>query len=173
MTLEERLFNLGVPLYTQDIITNIPVQASQTIQIAKTLPTTVGWIFGISVYTDGVDSANNTLISTTQAQNLYMYLQNGPVQFLQEMRLSDFLNDYAGSPIVRIARYFPVNIPGNFDLSTSQFLNPTAIASTANQPPIVIRLKLYYIDKTSYKVLEESGAVAVLESGKLVFKNKK
>lgn len=171
MTLEERLFNLGVPLYTQDIITNIPAAATGQIQIAKTLPTTVGWIFGLSTYADGVDSQNNTLITTTQASNLFMYLQNGPNQFIQEMRLTDLLYTYAGNPIVRNTRYWEVNIPGNFDLSTSNFLNPTNIASpAAPAKPIVIRLKLWYIDKTSYKILEESGAVAILQNGKLVFK---
>lgn len=150
MDITSMLFRYGVTSWVQDIITPLPNPGSTNFQIGKNLPTDVGFIYGLSTYADGTDPDGNTLITTTQAQNIYLTLQNGATQFFSQLRMSDLLNEFAGSPIVRPEKFTPVNIP-IFDLSKSFYQNPTTVINA------VIRLKLWYIQKNQYDDLVKAG----------------
>lgn len=142
----------GVPSYVTTIITPIPTAQQLTIPIAKTIPQQVGLIFGMSIYADTVDPSNNPLITTANAQALYMVLKDGPTEFFQQVRLSDMLQEFAGTPIVRPEKFMPVNIFGNFDLSTSSYVNPGLIVSApVPAQPTVIMLDLWFISTEAYK----------------------
>ncbi len=155
MDITTKLFEMGLGTWFQDIITILPTTVSgNTFQIGKQLATDVGFIYGVSTYADGLDADGNTLISTTQAQNLYVTFQTGSTQFFQQLRLSDLLNEFAGSPIVRSEKFMPVSIP-TFDLSKSFYSNPAQYSSVA---PIntSIRLKLWYIKMDDWKEIEKN-----------------
>lgn len=139
------LFNLKIRTYVMDVITVLPSPASIKFEVGKNLPETIGFIYGLSTYADGTDPDGNTLISTTQAQNIYLTLQTGATQFLEQVRLSDLLNEFAGSPVVRPNKYTPVNLP-IFDLSKSFYQNPVGYTGTE----IAIRLKIWYIEITDW-----------------------
>lgn len=148
MNLQTTLFRMGIGTWIEDIPTLLPTPAAVTVPIGQTMPSNVGFIYGISTYADGVDSENQTLISTVQSQLIFMTLQDGPTQFIQKVRLSDLLNEVAGSPVVRAEKFTPVAIPA-FDLSKSFYQNPTSVAGA------VIRLKLWYIQKDTWNKLKE------------------
>jgi hypothetical protein len=152
------LFKLGIPYYRQSIITNISTQLQAEIPLPKQMPTDVGRIFGLSVYTDTFDPFNNPLISSTQAQNLYLKLKDGSTDFLTPVRLDDLVFNFGGRPEPSGMKYLPVNEPGQFDLSTSSYINPTGIVS-AGLKPSSICLNLWYINKQSYYRLIEKGIV--------------
>lgn len=166
MELEELFLRLGLVTFTADVVTNIPTQNSNQIQIAKFLQTDIGFIYGLSTYADSTDPQGNTLVSTTQCQNLWLTLKNAATEFGPNIRLDDLLTVFAGTPIVRNQRYLPYRIPcyfkdpvtnemgKHFDISTTYFTNPTGIVSSSNTgvPPITIRLKLWYIN--SYDTTE-------------------
>jgi hypothetical protein len=148
MNIQSILFKMGIGTWVSDIITPVPSPiASTNFQVGKTLPTDVGFIYGLSVYADGVDSQNNPLISTTQAQNLFLCLQDGPTQFMEDIRLSDLLNEFAGSPVVRPDKFTPVNI-AKFDLSKSSYKNPLSFTSG------VIHLKIWYVNSRDWAHLK-------------------
>jgi len=148
MDFQSILFNLGCPTWVEDVQTTLPAVASAKQQIGNQLPTNIGYIYGLATYTDGVDADNNTLISTTDASNLYLTLQDGPTQFYQQIRLWDLLTVFAGTPVLRPQPYTPVNIP-YFDLSKSFYQNPTGVVDAT------IRLKLYYIQMDAWVVLKK------------------
>lgn len=147
MDMHSLLFKMGIGTWALDIITALPSTPTTTFQIGKNLPTNIGFIYGMSTYADGTDPDGNTLISTTQAQNIYMTLQNGSTQFFEQIRMDDLLNVYAGSPIVRADKYMPVNIPV-FDLSKSFYQNPNSYVNS------VIRLKIWYIQLNDWQVIK-------------------
>ena len=151
MSITEILFRLGITTFVQDIITVLPATASTNFQVGKNLPTDVGFVYGLSTYADGLDPDGNTLITTTQAQGIYLTLQNGATQFLAQLRMDDLLNAYAGSPVVRPDKFTPVNIP-LFDLSKSFYQNPNNYSSAIVQTSI--RLKLWYIQREVFEKLE-------------------
>lgn len=138
MNIEDILFKLGVTSFVTDIITTLPNPVSTSFQVGKILQTDIGFIYGLSTYADGLDEAGNTLITTTQAQGIYLTLQDGPTAFLETIRMSDLLNEFAGSPVVRPAKYTPVRIE-RFDLSKSSYKNPNSFINAT------IHLKLWYI----------------------------
>lgn len=146
--MEQLLFKLGIASWAQDIITPIPTTAATTFQIGKTLPTNVGFIYGLSTYADGLDPEGNTLITTTQAQGLYLNLQDGATQFFESIRMDDLLNTFAGTPVVRPQKYMPVCIP-DFDLSKSVYQNPNSFISGT------IRLKIWYVQTKDWKHVKE------------------
>lgn len=152
MDITTLLFRMGVSTWVTDIITTLPVNAggagSSTFQIGKTLPENVGFIYGISTYADGVDALNNVLISTVQAQNLYVNFQNGPTVFAEQIRLSDLLNEFAGTPVVRPQKFTQVNIPV-FDLSKSYYQNPVLFTAAT------IHLKLWYVDTADWNGIKK------------------
>jgi hypothetical protein len=150
----------GVPSYVTSIITPLPTNGQLTIPIAKTIPQQVGLIFGMAIDADTVDPANNPLITTANAQALYMVLKDGPTEFFQTIRLSDMLNEFAGSPVIRDKKYMPVNILGNFDLSTSFYNNPGLIVSAPVPAlPTVIKLNLWFISTEGYEWMGSKGYV--------------
>jgi hypothetical protein len=171
MELEELFLKLGLVTFEADVVTNIPVQNSNTIQIAKFLQTDIGFIYGISTYADSVDPQGNSLITTTQAQSLWLTLKNAATEFGPNIRMDDLLTVFAGVPIVRNTRYLPFRIPcyfrdtgggaieKHFDISTTYYVNPTGIVSSSNTgvPPIVIRLKLWYINSFDTSELVAKG----------------
>ena len=152
----------GIPTYRTTIFTAIPTDLNSNIPLPKQLPTQIGLIYGVSTQCDTVDPNNRTLITTAQAQNLYLTLKDGATEFFEQVRLDDLLYNFAGVPEPSGKRYLDVRIPGTFDLSTSFFDNPTGILSPA--PPlsaIVIPLTVWYIDRLTYIYLLDNGMVAI------------
>ena len=93
--MEKLLFQLGIGTWVMDIVTAFPATAQSQITIGKTLPTNIGFIYGITSYADGVDALNQPLPSTNQSTQIYLTLQNGSTIFFEKVRLSDFQNDFA------------------------------------------------------------------------------
>lgn len=149
MNFEDKLFQLGVTTFMTDVITPIPTPGQTTFQIGKVLSEDIGYIYGISSYADTVDELGISLPSTTQMQNLWFGGQNGSTQFIQYMRMDDFLNVFSGTPEVRDSHYRRVSIP-YFDISKSEFKNPTNIAG-----PINIHLKMWYIQKNVWAKIKD------------------
>jgi len=144
----------GIGSWVQDFITTLPTSptgvGSSSFEIGKNFPTDMGFIYGLACYADGVDSANNPLITTTQAQNMYLCAKDGATEFITDLRLSDMLNEFAGSPVVRPEKYMPINIP-SFDLSKSVYKNPLLFAGTN----ITIRLKVWYIQTRDWDKIKD------------------
>ena len=152
--MQEILFKLGVASWCTDIITIFPASATNIIYIGKTLPSDVGFIYGIATYTDGTkDADGNTLPTTLQAQNIFVTLQTGSTQFMSQIRLSDFSNELLNAANngyqVRDSIYRPVIIPA-FDLSKSYFQNPTNVLNVA------VRLKLWYIQQDDWDLVKQT-----------------
>lgn len=158
--MRDLLFKWAIPTYVTTITTAIPVNGQLKIEIGKKLPDQIGLIFGMAIYADTVDEANNPLITTANAQALYINLTDGPTQFFETIRLSDMLNEFAGTPVVKAEKYLPVNIPGNFDLSKSNYINPGLIVSAAPPAlPTVIKLELWFVSTAAYVFLMKKGVV--------------
>lgn len=148
------LTQLGIPTLKQTIITTISPNVQRNIPLPKQLPKDIGRIIGLSTYCDTVDPQNNPLITTAQAQILFLALKSGATEFYTPVRLDDLLFNFAGVPSPSGLKYHSVNIPGDFDLSTSYYINPTLIVSAAAPaPPITIMLNLLYINVNTYKDL--------------------
>jgi hypothetical protein len=143
MNIQDILFKMGVGTWVIDIITQFPNPASVKFQVGKNLPDNVGFIYGLSTYCDGVDQDANVLMTTTQAQNTFLTLQDGSTQFLEGIRMDDMLNDYAGTVVVNPHKYLPVAIPA-FDLSKSFYQNPNGYMGS------YIRLKLWFVQKQDW-----------------------
>lgn len=150
---------LGIPTLTTTIYSPIPATADNTIKIAVQLPTQIGRIYGLATYADSVTPAGQDLITTTDAQNLYLTLKEGMANFLEDVRLDDLLTSFSGTPVQRPYPYLPVNIPNTFDLSTSLYANPTNILAGANNKTIA--LKLWYISIDTYDRLVRTGILGV------------
>lgn len=166
MNIIQQLIYWGIPSYRTQIVTPIPTGITQEIQIAKQLPTQIGRIFGMSVYTDTVTPGNLPLITTADATNLYINIVHGATTFFENTRLDDLNFNPAGVPVLPADKWLPVNIPGDFDLSTSKYLNPTGIVSAAAPAAATqIWLNLWYISEQSYKTLQARGFVLVNGQG--------
>ncbi len=149
MSILTKLFGLGIPTFTTTIYTPLPANAANSFQIGKEMPKSVGRIFGMAVYSDGVTPDGQDLITSTDAFNLYMNFKIGTSDFVEEHRLSDMLSFVAGSPVTtRSDPFMSVNIPNGLDLSVSKYLNPTGIVAGANNKTIA--LKLWYIGFNTY-----------------------
>lgn len=153
--MQEILFKTGVPSYVTNIITPIPTTAQRAIPIAKNIPQQVGLIYGLATYTDTVDPNNVNLITFANAQELYLNLKDGPTEFFQTVRLDALIFPLAGFPNQNPDTYMKVNIPGNFDMSTSNYLNPGGI--TAEAAATNIMLQLWFISTESYIWLMKKG----------------
>jgi len=156
----EKLLNAwGIPNYCIPITSTIPVQATAEIDISKTMPEDVGWIYGMSIDTDTVDPANRPLISTGEAQNMYLKLKHGSTEFYSPVRLDKFIQPSFLVPAYFGKAYLPISIPGDFDFSASKYINPTGIVSSSDPaaPPKVINLFLWHITKIDYHFLLNKG----------------
>lgn len=158
----QQLIYWGIPSYRTTIFTPLPTGVTTEIQIAKQLPTQIGRIFGMSVYCDTVTPANQPLITTANATNLYLNLVHGATKFFEVTRLDDLNYNPAVATIAvqALEKWLPVNIPGDFDLSTSVYFNPTGIVSAVPPAaPTNIALNLWYISEAAYKTLVKKGMV--------------
>jgi len=154
------ILKYGLPSYLTNIISPVPVTAQVSIQIAKKLPTQIGRIYGLSIYTDTVAPDASPLITTTDAQVLYLNLVDGATKFYSPVRLDEMNFNFAGVPTPgESPRYMPVNLP-RFDLSTSEFINPTGIIS-APAPAVatVILLNFHYISFDAWNYLLQKKVV--------------
>lgn len=143
MNISSYLFKLGCTTWAQDIITSVPNPGKAKFEVGKQLPTDIGFIYGISTVADGLDPDGNALITSAQAQQLYVTFQDGASQFLAQWRLDDLLNNMSGSLVDRADKFTPVNIP-TFDISKSFYQNPNVFTTG------VIRLKLWYIQMNDW-----------------------
>ena len=160
MLTEDIIAKAGINTYFTSVTTPVPTAAQTNIQIAKTIPKQIGLIYGISTYTDTVDPGNNPFITTTDASNLYLFLKDGPTEFFERIRLDELIWTFAGFPNINFRRFLPVNIFGTFDLSTSQYVNPTGIVSAAPPAaPTVIRLNMWFISTASTAELMRKGFI--------------
>lgn len=156
MLIEDIISKAGIPTYITKLVSQIPAAATLEIPMPKTIPKQIGLIYGLFTYTDTVDPANNPLITSADASVLYMVLKDGPDEFIQSIRLDDLQNTIVGVPLSRTERYYRCNIPGNFDLSTSFFQNPTGIVSApVPAAPTVIVIGVRFISTESVKFLVE------------------
>jgi len=156
------LLHWGTPTYTTTLYTPLPAVAQTKLTIAKQLPTQIGWIYGFSIHCDTVTPDNDPLISTSEAQNLYMTLKHGATDFYEDVRLDDMLTVYGGTPNQRPLNYLPASIPGDFDLSTSYYKNPTGIVTPPPAPGVgtlTIALQIWYISMVTYNTLIANGAL--------------
>jgi hypothetical protein len=153
----EKLFlKLGIPTYQMTVQTDIPGTATLQIPIGKILNTNIGRIYGMSIYTDGKTIDNKLLPTFAQSNLLYLQLVYGATQFITGIRLSDMVYRNAAATAPAQRPYFPVNIPYNFSLDQSFFVNPTSIVTVTT-----IAWNLFYISMAGYKKLEEKGFVLI------------
>ena len=110
----------------------------------------------MSIYCDTVTEDNLPLISTANAQALYLNLKWGAADFIQNIRLDDMLFNFAGATGLSPTRYLPVNVPKDFNLDQSRYINPTMIPG-----PLNISLNLWYISTLTYARMEKLGLVQV------------
>lgn len=149
-TIESAILRMGLRTRTQNIPTVL--NGGSTQKIGGQLQTDIGLIYGLSIYADTVDPSGNTLITTTQATNLYLTIAKGAQQFVQTLRLDDLLNVFAGSPLVRLSKFTPVLISyKDFALDVSFYSNPLLISGPE------IYLMMWYIDMDSYQELINRG----------------
>lgn len=144
MCVQTDLLQLGVPSYMMSIYITLPTSQQQSFEIAKQMPTQIGWIYGISTYVDGFTPENKPLISNSNAESLYLLFKDGGTEFAASKRLSELVFQ---TPVVERDMWY-CNIPGNIDLSQSKIQNPQLLVGTGAGECIM--LNLYYIDWTSY-----------------------
>lgn len=170
MDIETMCFRCGIGIWVQDIKTLLPVNASAVpFQIGKILQTDIGFIYGLVMYSDGVDADGDTMVSTTQCQNMYLNLKDGASDFIQRIRLSDLLNEFSGSPVIREKKYTPIAIT-RFDLSNSTYANP--LAYTSSPANVSVNLKLYYIQVDDWKMLEKHLNIKALSPSRHIVKQR-
>jgi len=158
-TTESQLFRWGIPTYIQTIFVDLTSTAE--IKISDTLPTQMGWIYGLNTYADGTDTDGTTLISTANCLNLWWKIVQGDVNFIQKLRFSDLLYNVTNQGF----RYYEVNIPGTISLDQSLILNPTKITG------VRLLMQMHYIRLTdlvdlvySKKVVMDNGFIRKIKS---------
>lgn len=161
MNIQQWLLQLGIPSYRVSINTTVVNQAK--IEIAESMPNQIGWIYGLSVYTDSVTPENVAQITMANSRALYLNLKDAATDFFETIRLDElnYQSNAVGVPANNNERYTPVGIPGSIDLSQSYYFNPTIITSG------VIMLNLWYISDRSYsqlvngKIIKKDGRIAI------------
>lgn len=149
--LKDTLFEYAIDIYMMSIYTTM-VAENQVI-ISKQIPQQVGLIYGLSIYTDGVTPTNDALITSVNAESLFLTFKDGPTEFFQPLRLDQLIFKSSGFPNIDAEQYYPININGNFDLSTSFYANPLAIAAGK------VMLNLHYISTESFLYLMNNKIV--------------
>jgi len=111
------------------------------------MQTDVGLIIGMSLWADSVGPANEALITTTQAMNLYLSILTGGKKFIPDLRLDDLLNVYNGSPVASGKLWTEFNLPWwAMDFQTSSIINPLLLEGP------VVWINLFYIPKSQYNL---------------------
>ncbi len=143
------LIKYGIPTYFVPIYTDLPATNQLQIDISAQLQTQIGRIYGFSLDTDTVSPANKQLISVNDAMNIYLSLKWGSSYFIQEIRLDNMIyNITPGSTsMLPGERFLPVNVPNDFSLDQSIYINPTGVVGKT------IKLNAWYISKISYNQL--------------------
>ena len=154
MDFNSYILNCGLRTRIEQLKITINGQQNQT--IGGELQTDIGVIYGLSSYTDGVAFDGSTLITTAQAETLFLNIKKGKIFTVQNLKLSDLQNEFAGSPLIRTDKYTPMIIyREDFDLSSSQIINPTLIPNGS----AVIILNFWYIDVEDLQMLEAHGLI--------------
>lgn len=136
----------------------ITLDGSQQQIINGELQTDIAVIYGISTYTDGVAYDNSPLISTAQSESLFLNVKRGKVFTVQNLKLSDLNNEFAGSPLIRTEKYTPMIIyREDFVLSASYIANPLLIGATGTPPNII--LNFWYVDQEDWETMLGHGMV--------------
>lgn len=150
-TTHSMLTKLGIPTLFTNL--NILLSGATPQPLAQTMQTSIGRIYGISIYTDNVTYNNQPLITLANAANLYLSFVMGTNIFAGRFRLDDLV--YSDPSITNLTdtKYLPVNIPGSIDLDKSFIDNPTAINA------LNVSINLWYIDKNTYDYMEKQGIV--------------
>jgi len=155
--IEEMFMRWNVATRTQYIKMNLDGSNQQ--EFTGKLPTDIGQIFGLTLYADSVNNAGIQLISTTQAQNLWLNIFKGATQVIKPIRSDDMLNVYGGSPLVREKKYLPVSIPWyDFSLDQSFINNPLLYAGTTDDP-LQVYIALWYIPVNQWNDLQSRGMI--------------
>lgn len=158
-----QMFRLGIPTYVQSIFST--VAATPSIDIAKQMPTQIGWIYGLSIYVDGVSPDNFALITLADAQSLFLLLKQGKENIVEVLRLDEFLFTSTQN-IGCDERFYRINIwADNLSFDQSKYLNPTNIASG------VIMLQLHYISIEDRDYLRSIGYLGI--DGKITMPSNK
>ena len=152
------LTGLGVPSFRTTIYVQVPTTATTEIIIGKILPTQIGWIYGLSVYTDGKDAKNRDLPTTANAANLWLNFKQDATDFFQGIRFSEMNYAATGQQPNDNQRYLPVGIPGTIDLSQSTILNPTGITG-AN---LYLSINMWYIGINGYNTMIKANLIKPL-----------
>lgn len=163
MKIQGDLMQLGIPTYMQTIYVKVPASAAPNFDIAKQMPTQIGWIYGISTYVDGFTPDNFPLITQANSKALYLQFTDGVSQFINVKRLSELNFDTTLNGYI-YADMWECSIPGNIDLSQSKILNPTLITGAAGGT--FVALNLYYVDWTSYQWLLDTKYIKTTRPAK-------
>jgi hypothetical protein len=154
--LHEMLFKLGLRTYFDSVQLELTGEEQQ--KFNGELQTDIGFIYGMSIYADTVWQDNTPLITTTDAENLYLGLKNGKVYSVQFMRLDDLLQVFAGVPIIRPQPYTPVNVyHEDFNLKSSFIQNPTGIKD------VNVIINMWYVGAKELQELEGRGIVMAID----------
>lgn len=151
----------GIPQLLTTIKTVIPGTATPQIKLGNTMPEQIGLIYGMSVSVGiagvaTVDDMGNTLITLTNASNLFLTLQKGSTKVLDPMRLDKLVYNVPNATVAATAdyRYLPMIIPNYISLDTSYYSNPASL--TAGE----IMLELWYITNEMLDFLVSEQAIA-------------
>lgn len=148
----------AIPQLFTTIKTVIPATAKSQINIATTMPTQIGLIYGISLTVDNTDEAGNTLITFAQSGNIYLSLKKGSTLVLDNFRLDKLVyadSDAATAFNTSDGRYLPTIIPNTISLDQSYYSNPSALTSAT------IMLDLWYITNEMVNYLQDKGAIDI------------
>lgn len=157
--IQELIYKLGLPSRFDNI--TLLLNASSKQNIEQTMQTTIGRIYGMSVYCDTVTPDTNLpLITSAQAMSLYLTFVKGKDGFFGPTRLDDMNMNPVGVPTLPAKKYLEVNIPGfgfkgypGIDLDKSFIQNPTLITG------VTVILNFWYIDAEVYRYLINCGYV--------------
>jgi len=158
---EDLLIKLGVPTYTTQIFKDLNATVTgNTIELGDDVPTNLGWIYGMSIHTDGFkpSDASKSLITLANAYDLWFTFVYGTANVTQYTRLSDMVFNVPPSTTRNGVRtqelnYMPISTPQGGDWRKSIITNPTGITTGT------IMMNLFFIDEVTYQNLVASGVL--------------
>ncbi len=139
-------FNIPTKIKTLTTSTN----AANATVIGQTMPAEIGYIYGISVLKDGIDEQGQAVIAEAQLENVFLQLKRGTSLVFDSYRL-DQLCFSSDTDLSNPKRYLDIVMPGDLDLSTSQYITPNG-AAVGN-----IVLNLFYLSWTDINYLNNQG----------------